>query len=471
MGALLVCPPSSVWDTKGGLFCDGLLFCGGGGIVVLVLIFLLKGCVPVMGISVSDFVPGGFIVTTEGPEGSYGLYQVLSMDGMERAELVDVGGTIPNRVRCMLANRSSEQIDDVFPQSFMMHRRVVWGNISNSISGGECFDPVAFVDVIRVFAGSEREAAVEYFNALVRARKVLGKVRSGKAVAPLNLNASNPHAIELSNVESVTETLQERELAGLVGFETECNKLLSEMNFETDKAAVDAFKGKVAAEPPRYDFTYYILCNDEVDLYVAGFFRGDIVRFDNFDGVQYLQVIGGDKKQVLVKNLDDESQGFLKIVSDLDEDWYDDEEEYYDTFIHLVKPDGTDDRGGITILPTRNPELVSDFETIYEAQDAPRKKFGDGIMERLIGFNETMRHRPDSFVVGITYSEQIELLEDINSLNCDAMWSGDIERLQTLEKQVRTLIESKLESVREAVYDLCGEVSEALVKVATLNAK
>ena len=82
-----------------------------------------------------------------------------------------------------------------------------------------------------------------------------------------------------------------------------------------------------------------------------------------------------------------------------------------------------------------------------------------------------MRHRPDSFVVGITYSEQIELLEDINSLNCDAMWSGDIERLQTLEKQVRTLIESKLESVREAVYDLCGEVSEALVKVATLNAK
>ena len=243
------------------------------------------------------------------------------------------------------------------------------------------------------------------------------------------------------------------------------------MNFETDKVAVDAFKGKVAAEPPRYDFTYYILCNDEVDLYVAGFFRGDIVRFDNYDGVQFLQVIGGDKKQVLVKNLDDKSQGFLKIVSDLDEDWYDDEEEHYDMFVHLVKPDGTDDRGGITILPTRNPELVGDFETIYEAQDALREKFSDGIMERLIGFNETMHYRPDSFVVGITYSEQIELLEDINSLNFDAKRSGDIERLQTLEKQVYTLVESKLESVREAVHDLCGEVSEALVKVATLNAK
>lgn len=271
--------------------------------------------------------------------------------------------------------------------------------------------------------------------------------------------------------EGSYEALVDRELAGLVGFEAECNKLLGEMNFETDKVAVDAFKGKVAAEPPRYDFTYYILCNDEVDLYVAGFFRGDIVRFDNYDGVQFLQVIGGDKKQVLVKNLDDKSQGFLKIVSDLDEDWYDDEEEHYDMFVHLVKPDGTDDRGGITILPTRNPELVGDFETIYEAQDALREKFSDGIMERLIGFNETMHYRPDSFVVGITYSEQIELLEDINSLNFDAKRSGDIERLQTLEKQVYTLVESKLESVREAVHDLCGEVSEALVKVATLNAK
>lgn len=424
-----------------------------------------------MGVPISDFVPSGFIVTTEGADSSYGLYQVLSTDGVERAELLGMQDTTVDRVRCMLANRNPELIDDEFPQPFMMHRRVVWGEFSDGIDDGVCFDPVAFVDVIRVFAASERDAAVEYFNALIAARKVLGKVRSGAAVAPLNLNLSNPHTVKVDTVSSVIEALVDRELAGLVGFEAECNKLLGEMSFEADKAVVDAFMSKVSAEPPRSDFTYYILCNDEVDLYVAGFFRGDIVRFDNYDGVQFLQVIGGDKKQVLVKNLEDESQGFLKIVSDLEEDWYNFEEEHYDTFVHLVKSDGTDDRGGITILPTRNPDLVGEFETIYTAQEAPLEKFSDGIVARINGFEKARRTQPDGFVAGISYSEMVELLYDINHLNFDATQSGDIERLQTLEKQVRTLVESKLESVREAVHDLCGEVSDALVKVATLKAE
>ena len=371
----------------------------------------------------------------------------------------------------MLATRNPAQIDDVFPQSFMMHRRVVWGEFSDGIDDGECFDPVVFVDVVRVFAASERDTAVEYFDALVAARRVLGKLRSGAAVVPLNLNLSNLHAVGTDTVSGVIEALVDRELADLVGFEAECNKLLGEMNFEADKAAVDAFMGKVAAEPPRSDFTYYILCNDEVDLYVAGFFRGDIVRFDNYGGVQFLQVIGGDKKQALVKNLEDESQGFLKIVSDLEEDWYNFEEEHYDTFVHLVKPDGTDDRGGIIVLPTRNPALVREFETIYDAQIAPREKFSDGIVERINGFEKARRTQPDGFVAGISYSKMFELLYDINSLNFEATQSGDIARLQTLETQVRTLVESKLESVRESVHELCGEVSEALMKVAALNAE
>ena len=423
-----------------------------------------------MGVSISDFVPGGFIVTTEGADSSYGLYQVLSTDGVGRAELAGMRGTTVDRVRCMLATRNPGQIDDEFPQSFMMHRRVVWGEFSDGIDDGECFDPTAFVDVIRVFAASERDAAVEYFDALVAARKVLGKVRSGATVTPLNLNLSNPHAVDTDTVSGVVEALVDRELADLVGFETECNKLLGEMNFEADKAAVDAFMGKVAAEPPRSDFTYYILCNDEVGLYVAGFFRGDIVRFDNYDGVQFLQVIGGGKKQALVKNLEDESQGFLKIVSDLDEDWYDAEEEHYDTLVHLVKPDGTGDGGGITVLPTRNPDLVGEFETIYTAQEAPLEKFSDGVVERINGFEKARRTQPDGFVAGISYSEMFELLYDINRLNFDATQSGDIARLQTLETQAHALVESKLESVRESVHELCGEVSEALTKVAALNA-
>lgn len=424
-----------------------------------------------MGVSVSDFVPGGFIVTTEGADSSYGLYQVLSTDGVGRAELAGMRGTTVDRVRCMLATRNPVQIDDEFPQSFMMHRRVVWGEFSNGIDDGECFDPVVFVDAIRVFDASARDAAVEYFDALVAACKVLGKVRSGADVAPLNLSLSNPHVVDSGTVGGVIEALVDREQADLAGFEAECNTLLGEMSFEADKAAVNVFKGKVAAEPPRYDFTYYILCNDEVDLYVAGFFRGDIVRFDNYDGVQFLQVIGGDKKQALVKNLEDESQGFLKIVSDLEEDWYDAEEEHYDTFVHLVKPDGTEDGGGITVLPTRNPDLVGEFEAVYEAQVAPREEFSDGIVKRINGFERARRIQPDDFVAGIPSSEMFDLLYDINSLNCDTTRSGDIERLQTLEARVHALVESKLESVRESVHELCGEVSEALVKVAALNAE
>lgn len=424
-----------------------------------------------MGVPISDFVPGGFIVTVEGADSSYGLYQVLGTDGVERAELLGMQGTTVDRVRCMLANRNPELIDDEFPQSFMMHRRVVWGEFSDGIDDGVCFDPVVFVGAIRVFKASERDAAVEYFNALIAARKVLGKVRSGADVAPLNLSLSNPHVVDSGTVGGVIEALVDREQADLAGFEAECNTLLGEMSFEADKAAVNVFKGKVAAEPPRYDFTYYILCNDEADLYVAGFFRGDIVRFDNYDGVQFLQVIGGDKKQALVKNLEDESQGFLKIVSDLEEDWYDAEEEHYDTFVHLVKPDGTDDRGGITVLPTRNPDLVGEFEAVLEAQVAPREEFSDGIVKRINGFERARRTQPDDFVAGIPSSEMFDLLYDINSLNCDATRSGDIARLQTLETHVRALVESKLESVRESVHELCGEVNEALTKVAALNAE
>ena len=124
------------------------------------------------------------------------------------------------------------------------------------------------------------------------------------------------------------------------------------------------------------------------------------------------------------------------------------------------------------ILPTLNRVAMPDrFESIREAQEAELKKFSVGIAERLDGLEEATRLQSDSFVSSIYYSEMVELLYDINSLNCGAIRSGDIARLQTLETQVHALIESKLDSVRESVHELCGEVSEALMKVATLNAE
>lgn len=422
-----------------------------------------------MGISVADFVTGGFIVTIEGLEGSYGVYQVLSTDDAELAELRGVSG---GELRCVLKARDADEVTDKYPSSFAMHRGTLWGG---SLSSGDPCEPTMLVDVIQVFQVGEREKAVEYFNALVAARKVLGKVHSGAPVAPLNLNLSNPHVLDSGTVDSVVEALMDRELAKLVGFEAECNKLLGEMNFESDKEAVRAFLCKVASEPARSDFQHYLLTNKQVGVSPFGFFAGDIVRVQTQDGVQFLQVTGGDGVTVQARNIADGSACSLSFVSDLDESWliYMGERRY-NSDLHVVEPDGSENPvwlKSFVILPTRNPDLVGEFESIHKAQDVALKKFSDGITGRVEGFKETMRNKPEGFVVAISVLELIKLLNEISKLNWEADRCGDIARLQVLEAQVRNLIESRVESVREAVHDLCSEVSEALVKVATLNAK
>lgn len=421
-----------------------------------------------MGVPISDFVPGGFIVTVEGKDDSYGLYEVMGTDGVKWVELRDAANG--GQLRCVLKVRDADEVTDKYPSSFAMHRGTLWGG---SLSSGEPCEPTTLVDVIRVFQVGEHEKAGEYFDALVAARKVLGKVRSGAAVAPLNMFASNPHAVELSDVEYVVETLQERELAGLIGFDVECNNFLDEMSFDGDEEAVGAFLSKVAAEPPRSDFQHYLLTNNQVGVSPFGFFAEDIVRVQTEDGVQFFQVTGGDGATVQARNIADDSACSLKIVSDLDESWQIYIGEYrYNSDLHVVEPDGSEKPvwlRSFMILPTRNPDLVGEFETIYKAQEAALKKFSDGIEERVDGFKETMRNKPDGFVVAISVLEQIELLNEISKLNWEAEECGDIIRLYALEVQVRTLIENKAESVRDAVYDLCGDIADTLVQVAALN--
>lgn len=421
-----------------------------------------------MGVPISDFVPGGFIVTVEGKDGSYGLYEVMGTDGVKWVELRDAANG--GQLRCVLKVRDADEVTDKYPSSFAMHRGTLWGG---SLSSGEPCEPTTLVDVIRVFQVGEREKAAEYFDALVAARKVLSKVRSGSAVAPLNMFASNPHAVELSNVEYVVETLQSRELDGLIGFDVECNNFLDEMSFDGDEEAVGAFLSKVAAEPPRSDFQHYLLTNNQVGVSPFGFFAEDIVRVQTEDGVQFLQVTGGDGATVQARNIADGSDCSLKIVSDLDESWQIYIGEYrYNTEIYVAKPDGSEEpvwSRSFMILPTRNPDLVGEFETIYKAQEAALKKFSDGIEERVDGFEETMRNKPEGFVVAISVLELIKLLNEIEKLNYKAEVCGDIARLQALEMQVRTLIEDKAESVRYAVYDLCGDIADTLVQVASLN--
>ena len=421
-----------------------------------------------MGVPVSDFVPGGFIVTIEGTDGSYGLYEVMGTDGVKWVELRDAANG--GQLRCVLKARDRDKVRDKYPSSFAMHRGTLWGG---TLSSAEPCEPTTLVDVIRVFQVGEREKAAEYFDSLVAARKVLGKVRSGAAVAPLNMFAPNPHAVELSNVEYVVEALQSRELEGLIGFDVECNKFLDEMDFGEDEEVVGAFLSKVAAEPPRSDFQHYLLTNSQVGVSPFGFFAGDIVRVQTEDGVLFLQVTGGDGATVQARNIADGSACSLRIVSDLDESWQIYMGEYrYNSDIHVVEPDGSEKpvwSGSFMILPTRNPDLVGEFESIYEAQDVALKKFSDGIKERVDGFKETMRNKPDGFVVAISVLELIELLNEIHKLNYKAKRCGDIARLGALEMQVRTLIEDKAESVRYAVYDLCGDIADTLVQVAALN--
>jgi len=316
-------------------------------------------------------------------------------------------------------------------------------------------------DVVRVFKASEREAAEKFFDTLVETNEAQGKPRSGNNDS-LNVGSSNPPVFESIKGDGVAEVHSDKVLAGLRKFESECNKLLSEISFKADKEAVEVFKRKTLGEVGQGYFKLFLPTNKEVGACSLGFLIGDIIRVETQDGVQFLQVIGGDGETVDVSNITAGFDCSLKIVSELND------EGCYDTYLHLVKPDGSDSRvftGSFMILPTLNRVAMPDrFESICEAQEAELKKFSDGIAERLDGLEEAAYQLSGGFVASIIYSEMFELLYDINSLNCDAKRSGDIERLQTLEAQVRSLVESKLESVRDAVYDLCGEVSEALVK-------
>ena len=155
-----------------------------------------------MGVPISDFVPGGFIVTVESNDGSYGLYEVMGTDGAECAELRDAANG--GQLRCVLKVRDADEVTDKHPSSFTMHQGTLWGG---SLSSADPCEPTTLVDVIRVFQVGERDKAGEYFDALVAARKVLCKVRSGAAITPLNMFASNPHAVELSDVEYVVESI------------------------------------------------------------------------------------------------------------------------------------------------------------------------------------------------------------------------------------------------------------------------
>ena len=435
-----------------------------------------KGC-PV-GTFINDFKHGDFVVTIEGQEGSYGLYQVFGIDEYQQVGATGVGfaGLIAvrdSRLRCVLTAQPSDKVPDKdcysfggykCYSSFVMHKGVMWGEFS----GGVSRDPMVLGDVVRVFKASEREAAEKFFDTLIEANEAQGKPRSGNNDS-LNADSSNLPVFESIKGDGVAEVYSDKVLAELRKFASECNKMLSGISFKVDKEAVEAFKRKTLSEVGQRYFKLFLPTNKEVGACSLGFLIGDIVRVETRDGVQFLQVIGGDGETVDVSNITAGFDCSLKIVSELNN------EGCYDTYLHLVKPDGSDSRvftDSFMILPTLNRVAMPDrFESIREAQEAELKKFSDAIAERLDGLEEATRLQSDSFVSSIYYSEMFELLYDINRLNCDATRSGDIARLQTLETQVHALVESKLETVRESVHELYSEVSEALTKVAALNAE
>ena len=105
-----------------------------------------------MGVPISDFVPGGFMVTVEGKDGLYGLYEVMGTDGVKWVELRDAANG--GQLRCVLKVCDADEVTDKYPSSFAMHRGTLWGG---SLSSGEPCEPTTLVDVIRVFQVGERE--------------------------------------------------------------------------------------------------------------------------------------------------------------------------------------------------------------------------------------------------------------------------------------------------------------------------
>lgn len=440
-----------------------------------------------MDVSITDFKCGDIVITHEGVNGMYGKYMVAGCD--ENGRVAVLLNPDDKKSRYVLTAPESPDSDE-----YGLYRsavRVVVGRVEFEDGTDEM---ARFAKLVRVFPSSEASQAQEYFNALTAARNLLVD-KSGKSVSvePLNSRLNNPHVITVEDVERIVSTLESAVHEGEAvarakeaGFIEDCNTLVGEFQRVADeeRSEIEAFMAKVKRESTHLSSEYIHLVDNSFDHYFGfsniGFLYGDIVRIDLEDNnYQYFQVWGGSNSSVKVCNLANGRYGWLGCdLEVLDED-AEEKDERYEASLTLTVDNKKEYVGTVFLIPTRDPELVSEFDALHTRQAS--------ILEELYTFTKRYRQAWDDakqeltevskqnelgFFVDKWFSGWGYLMTRIVNLIIDAKYheEANILRVQELPKNLADTIEAELVNLtHKSASARFTQLREALEAVAALN--
>lgn len=297
-----------------------------------------------------------------------------------------------------------------------------------------------------------------------------------------------PLAVDVSDAEALVWFDRVRRLRRLgdavfspgAGFEVilrNCEKLLDGIGFfaVSEWEHLEEFEGKVANEVPGADTEYGHLEGELIGVSPVGLFVGDIVRLGACDGIEYLQVVEVSADRFKMKNLTRGGFDTLTVKGTPFERENEEGVEWYGYSIVLEGPIVDEYCHNFMVLPTRDPELVGEFDALYSLQGSLINKFGWGIRDSLESFEEAEQGEVVASA-GVSPAEarrtfMVGLLREIESLVNKARYSGSMWRLQHLEREVSELIVSRFEEEEKTVRGRIDKLREALETVVEINSQ
>lgn len=442
-----------------------------------------------MGISITDFKRGDIVITHEGMNGMYGKYVVVGCDENGRVAVL----LNPDDKKCRYVLTAPESPDDDEYGLYRSALRVVVGYVEFEDDANEM---ARFVKLVRVFPPSEASQAQEYFKALTAARKLLvGELVKGLPVEPLNSRLNNPHVITIEDVERIVSSLESVvDEGGAVarakeaGFIEDCKALVGEFQRVADKerSEIEAFMAKVKRESTHLSGEYVHLVDNSFDHYFGfsnvGFLYGDIVRIDLEDNnYQYFQVWGGSNSSVKVCNLANGKYGWLGCDIEVLDEEAEEKDERYEASLTLTMDNKKEYVGTVFLIPTRDPELVSEFDALHSRQASAleelytfTKRYRQGWDDAKKELTEASKQNELGFSVDEWFSGWDYLMTCIVNLIIDAEYreEANILRVQELPKNLTDTIEAELTNLTsQGTSARFTQLREALEAVAALNSQ
>lgn len=437
-----------------------------------------------MGISITDFKCGDIVITHEGVKGVYGKYVVAATDENGRTAVL----LNPEDKKSRYVLTAPESPDDDEYGLYRSALRVVVGYVEFEDDADEM---ARFVKLVRVFPPSEASQAQEYFNALTVARKLLvSELVKGLSVEPLNSRLNNPHVITIEDVVRIVSTLESVVDEGAAvarakedGFIEDCKALVGEFQrvAAEERSEIDAFMAKVQRESAHLSSEYiHLVDNHYFGFSNIGFLYGDIVRIGLKDNnYQYFQVWGGSNSSVKVCNLADGKYGWLGYdLEVLDEDT-EEKDERYEASLTLTMDNKKEYVGTVFLIPTRDPELVSEFDTLHTRQASLlkelytfTKRYRQAWDDAKKELTEASKQNELGFSVDEWFSGWGYLMTCIVNLIIDAKYreEANILRVQELPKNLATTIEAELVNLTsQGASARFTQLRDALEAVAVLN--